>query len=215
MRRKLGYALAVLLAINTLNFFDRQVLSAVAEPLRREWGLGDGALGLLQTAFTLLYAFVGVPFGRLADTRNRTRLLAAACAVWSALTALSGLATGFAALFVLRLGVGVGEAACAPAANSLIGDLVPPDRRARALSTFMLGLPVGLAASYFVSGRLAQAYGWRSAFFVAGIPGLLVAAAALLIEEPARSTAATAQTQIAPWRELLAIPTFPWIVASG
>ena len=112
------YALAVLLAINTLNFFDRQVLSAVAEPLRVEWRLSDTALGSLSTAFTLLYAFVGIPFGRLADTRRRTLILAGGCLVWSLLTAFSGFARGFWELFALRLGVGIGEASCAPAANS-------------------------------------------------------------------------------------------------
>src|SRR5262245_36659342 len=102
-----------------MNFFDRQILGAVGEPVRREWHLSDGALGLLGTAFTLLYAFVGVPFGRMADRAVRTRLLSAGVFVWSALTALSGMARSFWQLWVVRLGVGVGEATCAPAATSL------------------------------------------------------------------------------------------------
>src|SRR6185436_21153325 len=116
------WALVVLFAISTMNFFDRSILAAVAEPIRKEWGLSDSALGLLGTAFTLLYAFVGVPFGRWADTRPRKWLLAAGCAVWSLLTAVSGLAQNSWQLFAARLGVGVGEASCAPAANSLIGN---------------------------------------------------------------------------------------------
>lgn len=210
------YALGVLLAINTLNFFDRQVLSAVAEPLRREWRLGDGELGALSTAFTLIYAFLGLPFGRLADTRSRKWLLAAGCCAWSVLTALQGAARGFWELLALRLGVGVGEATCAPAANSLIGDLVPPARRARALSLFMLGLPLGLALSYVVSGAVAEAFGWRAAFWVAGLPGVGVALLALRIDEPPRARATPAAATIASsYRALLAIPSFLWLVASG
>lgn len=208
--------LAVLLAINALNFYDRQVLAAVAEPLRREWRLGDGQLGALATAFTLLYAVAGLPFGRLADTGNRVRMLAGGCFGWSLLTALSGAASGFWGLFALRLGVGVGEASCAPAANSLIGDLVPRQRRARALSVFMLGLPLGLAASYVVSGAVAQAYGWRAAFLVAGLPGLLVAALALRIQEPPRAPRPPAG--VSPARGalgLVAIPSFAWLIVSG
>src|SRR5574339_381242 len=155
--------LAVLFAINAMNFFDRQILGAVGEPVRREWQLSDGALGALGTAFTLLYALVGVPLGRLADRKPRTLMLATGVFVWSVLTAVSGLCQRFWQLFVVRLGVGVGEAVCAPAATSLIGDLVPPSRRARALSIFMMGLPVGIALSYLVSGYVAKAWGWRAA----------------------------------------------------
>lgn len=191
------------------------MLSAVAEEVRKEWELKDAELGALQTAFTLLYAFVGLPFGRLADTRSRKRILAAGCFVWSLLTALSGAARGFWELFALRLGVGVGEASCAPAANSLIGDLVPPERRARALSIFMLGLPLGLALSYVVSGAIAQSQGWRAAFYVAGIPGLLVSLLALGIEEPARSPSVRDSSGAAAYLQLLAIPTLVWIIASG
>lgn len=217
MPAQLRYTLAVLLAINTLNFFDRQVLSAVAEPLRREWRLSDSALGALHTAFTLLYAFAGVPLGRLADNYSRKRILAAGCLVWSLLTALSGAARGFAELFLLRLGVGVGEAACAPAANSLIGDLVPRERRARALSLFMLGLPLGLSLSYWVSSAVAERHGWRAAFLVAGLPGVLAALAALFMHEPPRPAAAAGReaARDRPYRTLLSIPTFRWLIVSG
>jgi predicted MFS family arabinose efflux permease len=208
----------VLCAINTLNFFDRQVLSAVAEPLRLEWALGDTAVGALGTAFTLLYAVVGVPFGRLADRARRTHILAAGVFAWSVLTALQGLARSFTQLFVLRLLVGVGEATCAPAATSLIGDLVPADRRSRALAIFMLGLPLGLGLSYAVSGWVAQGWGWRAAFLVAGPPGVICAVLALLLREPVRTAPlepARAATGASPYRRLLAIPTLWWIIASG
>ena len=212
--------LAVLFAINAMNFFDRQILGAVGEPVRREWQLSDGALGLLGTAFTLLYAFVGVPLGRLADRVSRTRILAAGVFVWSALTAASGMARSFWQLFVVRLGVGVGEATCAPAATSLIGDMFPPARRARALGVFMMGLPVGIALSYLVSGYVARAWGWRAAFYVAGLPGLLCAAAMLLRPEPPRGQAeahavGSRQRPGSPYALVLGTPTMWWIIVSG
>ena len=212
-----AYALTVLFIINTMNFFDRVIGGALGEPIRREWGLSDSALGALGTAFTLLYAFVGVPLGRLSDRAPRKVILAAAVFVWSALTAVSGLTRTYWQLFATRLGVGIGEAACAPAATSLIGDLFPPARRARALSVFMMGLPIGIALSYFVGSRVAHAYGWRTAFYVAGIPGILAAIAALFIAEPARgsSDVHVAAAPQSPWRTLLRIPTLWWLIASG
>lgn len=217
--RKRAFALWVLLGINTMNFYDRQILAAVAEPVRKEWALNDSVLGLLGTAFTLLYAFVGVPFGRMADLSSRRWLLGAGCAAWSLLTAASGLAQNAWQLFVARLGVGVGEASCAPAANSLIGDLYPPKQRARALSIFMLGLPVGMFLSFLVSGMVAHSYGWRAAFFVAGLPGLLLALLALWMPEPKRGSSEgrvdTAHRPGSPYRVVLGIPTLLWIILSG
>jgi MFS family permease len=186
-RPRLLFTLAVLVGINTMNFFDRQVLAAVQEMIKKEWDLTDTALGALTTAFILLYAVVGLPLGRMADTGPRKIVLAAGCGLWSLMTFGSGLAWSFWSLAVTRLGVGVGEASCAPAGNSLIGDLVPPERRARALSIFMLGLPVGLALSSLLSGTIAQHYNsWRAPLFIAGVPGMLLALAALFIVEPAR-----------------------------
>lgn len=219
-RRYAWFALFILFAINTVNFFDRLVIGAVGEPIRKEFGLSDASLGLLSTAFTLLYAFVGLPFGRLADKISRRKILSIGVFVWSLLTAASGLAQNFWQLFALRLGIGVGEASCAPAATSLISDLFPAEKRARAMSIFMLGLPIGIALSFAVSGSVAQAYGWRAAFFVAGIPGVLLAVAALLIREPIRGASETlgAETYTregSPYRRVLASPTMRWLILSG
>lgn len=213
-------ALSVLFAVNALNFFDRQILGAVTEPIRREWELSDGELGALGTAFTLLYAAAGVPLGRLTDRITRARILAAGVFVWSLLTAASGLARTYAQLFAFRLGVGVGEATCAPAATSLIGDLFPATKRARALSIFMLGLPIGTALSFAVSGTIARAYGWRAAFYIAAVPGLLCAAAALLIREPPRGgtelhAVGARRREGSPYRLVLSIPTMWWLILSG
>jgi MFS family permease len=192
----------------------------VIEPLRHDWRLSDTQLGWLVTAFTLLYAVVGLPLGRLADVRRRNLLLAAGLALWSGLTFLSGLCRNFWQLFAARLGVGVGEASCAPAASSLIGDWYRPEERARAMSVFMLGLPVGVALSYLVGGAVAQHYGWRAVFFLAGIPGLLLAVAVLCLPEPARglvevSEVGAARRPGSPGRLVLGIPTMRWIILSG
>ena len=219
-RSSARFALWVLFAINAMNFFDRQILGAVGEAVRREWAMSDGAMGALGTAFTLLYAFVGVPLGRLADRAGRKWILSAGVLLWSLTTVASGLARNFWQLFALRLGVGVGEASCAPAAASLIGDLFPANRRAKALSIFMLGLPIGIALSFAVSGTIARSYGWRPAFYVAGLPGLLCAVAVLFVREPRRG--ATELHNIgglkragSPYRLVLATPTMRWLILSG
>lgn len=214
------FALIVLFAINTMNFFDRQILGAVGEPIRKEFALSDAALGALGTAFTLLYAFVGIPLGRLADKFGRKGILSAGVFVWSLLTVGSGLAQNFWQIFALRLGVGVGEASCAPAATSLIGDLFPASRRAKALAIFMLGLPVGVALSFAVSGTIAKDYGWRAAFFVAGIPGVLCAIAVLFLKEPKRGAAETFEIGEqkragSPYKLILATRTMRWLIISG
>ncbi len=214
------FALSVLFAINTLNFYDRQILGAVGETVREEWKLSDTALGSLGTAFTLLYAVVGVPLGRLTDRFSRRWILCAGVTVWSLLTAASGLARNFTDLFVVRLGVGSGEAACAPAAASLIGDLFPASRRAKAMAVFMLGLPIGIALSYLGSSLLEHRYGWRLTFYIALVPGLICALLALMINEPARGAAevhkvTTAKRTGSPYLRVLSIPTMWWIIASG
>jgi MFS family permease len=219
-RGKTIFALSVLFAINTMNFFDRQILGAIAEPIRREWGLSDSAMGALGTAFTLLYAVVGVPLGRLTDRSVRTRILAMGVFVWSLMTAASGVARNYLQLFLLRLGVGVGEATCAPASTSLIGDLFPASKRAKALSAFMMGLPIGIALSYAVSGTIAHSYGWRAAFYVAGVPGLICTVAALFIREPKRGATeihdiGSQKREGSPYLLVLSIPTMWWLIASG
>lgn len=214
------YALSVLFVINALNFFDRQIIGAVGEPIRKEFGLSDSALGALNTAFTLIYAFVGLPLGKLADKYSRKKILAVGVFVWSLMTAASGLARNFWQIFALRLGVGVGEASCAPAATSLIGDYFPATQRAKAMSIFMLGLPVGLALSFAVSGAVAKNYGWRTAFLVAGIPGLICVLAVLFIKEPNRGTVETVDVgtrrrEGSSLKLILSSPTMIWLILSG
>jgi MFS family permease len=217
------YTLAILFAINLLNFYDRNIPAAIVEPLRKDWGLSDVQIGWLGTAFTLLYAVVGVPFGRLSDRTQRSKLLGLGLAAWSLLTAACGLAWNYGVLFAARLGVGIGEATCAPASNSLIGDLYPAGQRARALSLFTLGLPLGGFLGIFLSGRIAAAYGWRAPFYVAAIPGLILALLAMTISEPQRGAAEFSPNAGRPVEgslvrqilRILRIPSMRWIIASG
>lgn len=217
MRKTAAFAVVTLFAINILNFYDRNVAGAVVEPMRKEFHLSDTQIGLLTTAMTVLYAIIGVPLGRVADVWSRKRLLALGVTVWSALTGFTYFARNYAMVLVSRLGVGVGEAACAPTATSWLGDLMPPTKRARALGLFMLGVPIGGALSYFFSGPIAHAYGWRVAMVVAAAPALLLIPVLLGLKEPERG-ASEGFRDVAPtgsmW-SVLKIPTLWWIIASG
>jgi predicted MFS family arabinose efflux permease len=215
-----AYTLIVLFAINLMNFFDRQIIGGVGEGIRREWALSDTALGLLGTVFTLLYAVVGLPLGRLSDRTERRRILSGGVFLWSLLTAASGIARNFSQLIVARLGVGIGEATCSPASTSLLGDLFPTRTRARATAIWMLGLPLGLGLANGAGGWILQNWGWRKAFFVAAVPGLLCAAAALSMREPPRGTVETHAVGVrrragSPYALVLSIPTMWWVIASG
>ncbi len=219
-RKQAHYTLAILFAINLLNFYDRQIFGALAEPIRKQWVLTDSQIGWLATAFTLLYAWVGLRFGRLSDRWKRPQLLSLGVAAWSLLTAASGIAWSYGSLFAARLGVGVGEATCAPASNALIGDLYPAARRARALSFFMLGLPLGGFLSFFVSGYVAARYGWRMAFYIACLPGLLLAVLASRLVDTPRGAAegsplAGRPHPGSPYWSVLKIPTIRWIIITG
>src|SRR3954462_10230318 len=215
-----GYALVVLFAINLMNFFDRQLLGGVGEGIRREWALSDTALGLLGTVFTLLYAIVGLPLGRLSDKMARRKILAFGVFVWSLLTAMSGVARNFSQLIVARLGVGVGETTCSPESTSLIGDLYPSTARARAVAVWMLGLPIGLGLANGAGGGILQNWGWRNASSVAAGPGILCAIAAWRMHEPARGTreehvVGDRRRQGNPYALVLSTPTMLWIIVSG
>ncbi len=216
-------ALILLFAVNLLNFFDRQLPGALGEPIRKEFDLSDTQLGAVTTVFTLVYAAVGLPIGRLADTWVRTRLITVGVTVWSALTAVTGLVQSFPMLVAARLGVGIGETTCSPACQSLIGDLFPAGKRSRALGIFMLGLPIGLFLAYVTAGWLGQAYGWRACFLLAAVPGLIVAVLVFKLPEPPRGAADTHGARAPdasapvdrPYAKILRIRTLWWIVASG
>lgn len=211
----MGFGLAVLFAINVLNFYDRQVPGAVTEPMRKEFGLSDYQVGLLGSMFIWIYAIIGVPLGRVADVWSRKKLLAWGTTVWSAMTAFSGLAPNFGALLVSRLGVGIGEAVCAPTGTSWIGDLFPPHKRARALALFNLGIPLGAAFALFFAGWIAQNWSWRIAMVSAAAPALLLVPALGMLDEPKRGATEAQSSQTGSMWTVLRIPTLWWIIVSG
>jgi MFS family permease len=217
------WSLAILVAINILNFYDRHVAGAVVEPVRKEFLLSDTQIGWINTAFTILYGLVGLPLGLLADKISRKKVLAVGIVIWASLTACARWVFTYPLLVITRLGVGVGEAACAPTATSWIGDLYPPEQRARPLALFMLGVPVGGALSFFFSGPIAQRFGWRAAMVMAAAPALLLVPLLLALKEPERGASETSHTAstvslrqlFTMILELLKVPTFWWIVLSG
>lgn len=212
--------LFLLFLANLFNFFDRTIPAIIIEPIRLEWSLSDFQIGLIGTAFTIIYAIAGVPLGRMADTGARRKIMGWGLTVWSGLTAVNGLAWNFASFLLIRMGVGIGEASYAPAANSLIGDLFPAHKRARAMGIFMLGLPLGLLLAFFSIGAMVKAFdSWRAPFLIAAVPGMLLALLMFMIKEPQRGAAEPVQVQSAPvakpLRQVLAIPTFWWLVLAG
>src|SRR6266542_3168305 len=180
-------ALAVLTLINLFNYLDRYVVSSLVESLKKsELQLSDTQLGSLMTGFFLVYMLTSPVFGTLGDRRGRPRLLAMGVGIWSVATALGGLARSFAGLFAARAAVGVGEAAYGTIAPALLADSFPKERRGRIFAIFFAAIPIGSAAGYALGGLMDQRYGWRSAFFVAGAPGILLALLCLGLKDPPR-----------------------------
>ncbi len=185
------YTLGVLVVVYTFNFIDRQILSILIEPIKTDLGISDFGMGLLSgTAFAIFYATLGMPLALVADRWNRRNLIGLSLAVWSGMTALSGLAMNFWQLAVARIGVGIGEAGCSPSAHSMLADLYPAKERATALSIYALGIPIGIMFGMFAGGAIADAFGWRMAFFVVGVPGLLLSIVVFMtVKEPPRGHA--------------------------
>ena len=192
-----NYLLAIMMLSYMLNFLDRQIVNIVAEPIRHDLGLVDWQLGLLTgTAFAVLYSVATIPIARLSDRGNRVWILTASVGLWSLCTAFCGLATRFWQLLVARLFVGLGEAGFAAPAQSLITDSVPPDRRARALGIYSLGVPLGSLVGMALGGVVAQAWGWRWAFFIPGLLGVALAVLILVtVREPRASNPQPAREQ--------------------
>jgi len=185
-RRVALNALIALSLLNLLNYLDRNLVSALVEPLRHEFGVSDLRIGLLGTVFLIVYTIAAPLFGSLGDRGIRTRVLAAGAVLWSIATSLSGFAQNFVSLLFARGVIGVGEAAYVTVSASLLADYFPRDRRARAFAVFYLAIPVGSALGFIVGGLMEKHFGWRSAFFIAGIPGLLLALWVLMLREPQR-----------------------------
>lgn len=183
-----AYILFILVVVYTFNFIDRQILSILAVPIKAELGLSDTQIGLMSgLAFALFYATLGVPIAMFADRTSRVRIMAIALSLWSAMTAVCGLAQNFLQLFLARLGVGVGEAGGVAPAYSIIADYFPPRERARALAVYSLGIPIGSALGIVLGGILAELLDWRAAFFLMGFAGIALAPVFwLTVKEPIR-----------------------------
>ncbi|TPE60561.1 MFS transporter [Sandaracinobacter neustonicus] len=217
------YALWVLLVIYILNFLDRQIVTILAEPIRQELGLTDLQLGMMTgLAFALFYTVLGIPIARYAERGNRPFIISAAVAAWSFFTIMCGFAQSFWQLVLARVGVGIGEAGCTPPAHSLISDYVSREKRASALAFYSLGTPIGALLGMALGGLIADAWGWRMAFFVAGAPGVLMAivAATTLVEPRKRLDADLVARQKAgpslkeALTEIRSKRTF-WLIAFG
>ena len=180
--------LVMLTVVCTFNFIDRQILVILQEPIKADLGLSDAQLGLLTGfSFALVYVTAGIPIAWLADRANRRNIVAASLAFWSLMTALSGLVQNYGQLLAARLGVGVGEAGGSPPSHSMISDYFPPSSRGTALSFYSMGIYIGVLFGFAAGGWIAENFGWRNAFFVIGIPGILYALAVLwIIKEPQR-----------------------------
>ncbi len=195
-----GYVLFILVVVYTFNFIDRQIVGILAVPIKSDLALSDTQLSLMGgLAFALFYTFLGIPIAMLADRTSRTWIMTAALAIWSAMTAACGFAQNFLQLFLARLGVGVGEAGGVAPAYSLIADYFPPEKRARALSIYSFGIPIGSALGILLGGVLTSYLGWRSAFLIVGLMGLAIAPVfRLTLREPERGGFDGAAAQTAP-----------------
>jgi predicted MFS family arabinose efflux permease len=180
--------LVVLTIVYTFNFIDRQILVILQEPIKAELSLSDAQLGLLTGfSFALIYVCAGIPIAWLADRSNRRNIVAGSLALWSGMTALSGMVGSYSQLVLARLGVGLGEAGGSPPAHSMISDYFPPEKRGTALSFYTAGIYLGILFGFAGGGYIAETFGWRNAFFIVGIPGLFFAFVVLvLVREPLR-----------------------------
>jgi MFS family permease len=188
------WGLFVLTFVNLFNYLDRNVVAALLESIKADLHLTDGQLGSMASGFLLVYMLTSPVFGTLGDRGRRPRLIAAGVGIWSLATCLGGFARGFAALFAARATVGIGEAAYGSVSPALLADYFPLAQRGRVLAVFSAAIPIGTAAGYVLGGQVNHLYGWRAAFFVAGLPGLLLAWLTSRLYDPPRG----AQDGVAP-----------------
>lgn len=224
------YVLLLLTGVYTFNFIDRQIIGILSPAIKADLGLADWQLGILKGfAFAVLYTTLGIPIARLADRANRVTIISVALGLWSGFTAISGLCQNFVQLAIARVGVGIGEAGGSPPAHSLISDYFPKEERAGALAVYSMGIPIGVAFAFLAGGWITETFGWRMAFFVVGLPGILLALLLkFTVSEPPRGAHETSSGQdafkssggwkgevAAIWRaakHLMSIPTYRAVV---
>ena len=216
------FVLVMLTIVYAFNFIDRQILVILQEPIKADMGLSDAQLGLLSGfSFAVIYVTAGIPIAYWADRGNRRNIVSVALAVWSGMTALSGYAQNYGQLLAARVGVGLGEAGGSPPSHSMISDYFPPEQRGRALSFYSMGIYIGILFGFAFGGMIAEAFGWRMAFLIVGIPGVLFAVVLrFTVQEPIRGRWDTAaETAHKPsFAETMAVlkqlPSF-WYIAFG
>lgn len=215
-----AYFIGLLTVIYTLSFLDRQIINILAEPIKHDLHLADWQMGAMTGfAFALLYTTLGVPVARLSERGNRSYIIGGALVIWSGFTAVSGFATNFFQLLLARIGVGIGEAGLMPPAHSLISDITPREKRAGALAIFSMGLPIGTLFGMALGGVVAQLYGWRAAFLIVGLPGVLLALILVLTARDPRAAElrdrAAVKADVPPLgqtlKELWATRSFRWL----
>lgn len=214
------YVLTILMLVSALNFLDRQIINILVEPIKQDLGLADWQLGLLSgLSFALFYSILGLPIARLADRANRPIIIGTSLVVWSGFTALCGMANNFTQLLLARIGVGCGEAGGGPPSHSLISDYTTPQNRASALSFYSLGSPLGALLGLCMGALVADALGWRMAFIVAAVPGILLGIVLMLTLKEPRKALPKSKTDAVPlsaaWKELRSIRTFWCICIAG
>lgn len=199
-RRYAHYVLGVLLVVYIFNFIDRQILAILAQSIKTDLGLTDTEIGALSgLAFGIFYATLGIPIARLADKHSRVNIITICLAIWSGMTALSGLAQNYWQLLVARIGVGIGEAGGSPPSHSLLADYFAANERATALGIYAIGIPVGILFGNLAGGWVNEFFGWRNAFLVVGIPGVLLAILLrLTVREPPRGHSETSAHDVDP-----------------
>jgi MFS family permease len=213
------YALGVLTLVYSFNFIDRQLLAILQESIKSDLGLTDSHLGLLTGfAFAAFYVTAGIPIARLADRSNRRNIVALAVFIWSFMTSISGLAQNFVQLLIARIGVGVGEAGGSPPSHSIISDIFPVEKRATAMGLYSSGVSIGILFGFLLGGWLNEFFGWRVAFVVVGLPGILLAIIVrFTLSEPKRgqSEARTASANQPSLVEVLSVlwnrPSFRYL----
>ncbi|MDA8590294.1 MFS transporter [Luminiphilus sp.] len=210
------YALCILTIVYSINFIDRQLLSILQESIKADLMLSDAQLGLLTGfAFAVFYTFAGLPIASLADRSNRRNIVAVSLTVWSGMTALSGMAQNYGQLLAARVGVGIGEAGGSPPSHSMISDIFPPEKRASAIGFYSTGISIGILFGFLFGGWLNEFFGWRVAFFVVGVPGVLIAIVLkLTVPEPIRgltenrASAGENPSMLSVFKLLLSRPSF-------
>ncbi len=205
------YVLALLTCVNTINFIDRNIIFALFEPIKRELDLTDTQLGWLGSAYIVVFSLAAIPLGILSDLKSRRAVMATGVMLWSAFTGMGGLARRYWQLLVCRSMVGIGEAAYSPAAQALLADYFPLERRAFALGVFWIGVAVGGVLGIWLGGELEHLYGWRAAFLAVGLPGLILATFTAVLRDPKRGAEplsigrALKRLELTAWRVARAI----------